>query len=635
MGPRDKGRAMCGIAGVAGPAPADTLARRVRAAGAAQRHRGPDDEGVWAAAGFAFGMTRLSIIDLAGGHQPMFTPDGMGIVFNGEIYNYREIRADLEARGERFDTKSDTEVVLRLIRRDGWDALARLEGMFAFALHDPREKRLHLVRDRFGVKPLYYSRRDGHFYFASELKGLLAMADRRPSVDPQALHDYLTLRYVPSPRTVWEGVFALGPGDRLTFPLDGGEPAVVPYYRYRVRADAGGESPDAVKEFNDLFLGAVSSRLLASDVPVGLLLSGGLDSSAVAAAAAALGHRNFHTFSVGFDGTPGFDETDHARAVAAHVGARHHEVRVTAAQCLDFLPTYVRQTDQPLADLAGLPLSFVCRLARTEVKVVLSGEGADEILAGYHLDALDRRLARGRAIERFLPSGLRAVAARWPGHGALARRARAWGRGGVARLVDELPVHMTLHWTEEEKARLWRAPFAPASTEDAIRSWYAAAPSDNPLERVQQVLCGSWLADDLLMKADKVSMAASLELREPFLDRSLAEWAAALPVSWKVGNAAVGRTTKRVLREWARTVLPPAIAERPKRGFPVPFYGAFSENTARWADDALFGPGNRWGRWFDTAAARPVWSRAQRGDTAAAHKIWVLLVLELWFREWT
>lgn len=202
-------------------------------------------------------------------------------------------------------------------------------------------------------------------------------------------------------------------------------------------------------------------------------------------------------------------------------------------------------------------------------------------------------------------------------------------------MVDELPVHMTLHWTEEEKARLWRAPFAPASTEDAIRSWYAAAPSDNPLERVQQVLCGSWLADDLLMKADKVSMAASLELREPFLDRSLAEWAAALPVSWKVGNAAVGRTTKRVLREWARTVLPPAIAERPKRGFPVPFYGAFSEKTARWADDALFGPGNRWGRWFDTAAARPVWSRAQRGDTAAAHKIWVLLVLELWFREWT
>jgi len=624
---------MCGIVGVAGPLSAATASELVRRMNASIVHRGPDDAGSWGTEGFAFAMRRLSIIDLAGGHQPMWTEDGVGIVFNGEIYNYRALRAELEAAGYGFRSHSDTEVILHLYHRHGPEMVRRLEGMFAICLYDPRRRELHLFRDRFGVKPLYYAQRHDGFWFASEIKAILAALPARPELDRQALHDYLTLRFVPTPGTVWRGIHKLPPGHRLMLPLDGGEPRLTRYWRLDFHAEAEDPARDYPDEFAGLFLAAVEKRLLAADVPVGVLLSGGLDSSAVSAAAVELGHRDFHTFSIAFDAGGAYDESPYARAVAAHIGSRHHEVRLGREAFLDFLPRLVRHSDEPLADLASVPLYFVSELARKEVKVVLSGEGADELLAGYNFDRLGRLFARLQAAEAWLPAGLRRLLGRVPARGA-GEWLRLWGRNGWRGMLVARPYHMTLHWNEAEKHALWRDAEGLASSVERIRGWYLAAADRHPIDQVQQVYSGEWLTEDLLMKADKLSMATSLEVREPFLDHALAEWAARLPIAWRVGDDRHGYASKRILREFCRRRLPREILERPKQGFPVPAYRWLGNELKDWAEDRLFGAGSRLPELFHPEGARPAFARAVAGDTAAAHKIWILLILGYWLEAW-
>jgi len=624
---------MCGIVGVAGPLSAATASELVRRMNASIVHRGPDDAGSWSTEGFAFAMRRLSIIDLAGGHQPMWTEDGVGIVFNGEIYNYRALRAELEAAGYGFRSHSDTEVILHLYHRHGPEMVRRLEGMFAICLYDPRRRELHLFRDRFGVKPLYYAQCHDGFYFASEIKAILAALPARPELDRQALHDYLTLRFVPTPDTVWRGIHKLPPGHRLMLPLDGGEPLLTRYWRLDFHAEAEDPARDYPHEFAGLFLAAVEKRLLAADVPVGVLLSGGLDSSAVSAAAVELGHRDFHTFSIAFDAGGAYDESPYARAVAAHIGSRHHEVRLGREAFLDFLPRLVRHSDEPLADLASVPLYFVSELARKEVKVVLSGEGADELLAGYNFDRLGRLFARLQAAEACLPAGLRRLLGRVPARGA-GEWLRLWGRNGWRGMLAARPYHMTLHWNEAEKHALWRDAEGLASSVERIRGWYLAAADRHPIDQVQQVYSGEWLTEDLLMKADKLSMATSLEVREPFLDHTLAEWAARLPIAWRVGDGRHGYASKRILREFCRRRLPRDILERPKQGFPVPAYRWLGNELKAWAEDRLFGAGSRLPELFHPERARPAFARAVAGDAAAAHKIWILLILGYWLEAW-
>ena len=401
---------MCGIVGLAGRMSRSEATDSAAKMNAAIVHRGPDDEGLWATDGFAFAMRRLSIIDLAGGHQPMWSDDGVGIIFNGEIYNYRALRAELQASGYVFATHSDTEVILHLYRRDGLDMVRRLEGMFAICLYDRARGQLRLIRDRFGVKPLYYGQHDGTFYFASEIKAILQVLPRRPEVNRQALHDYLTLRFVPGPDTVWNGIRKLPPAHSLTYDLRSGSQTSECYWRMDFAAADVDSKRDYLAEFSDLFLAAVEKRLLAADVPVGVLLSGGLDSSAVSAAAVELGHKNFHTFSVAFADGGEYDETPYARAVAEHIGSRHHEVVIDRDSFVSFLPEMVRSSDEPLADLASVPLHFVSRLARNDVKAVLSGEGSDELLAGYNFDRLGRALHFLESIERWLPARARQAA---------------------------------------------------------------------------------------------------------------------------------------------------------------------------------------------------------------------------------
>jgi asparagine synthase (glutamine-hydrolysing) len=622
---------MCGIAGAVGLRPAAAALAVVRRMTDAIIHRGPDDDGAFVDEGVAFGIRRLSIIDLAQGHQPIWTERGTGIVFNGEIYNYRALRADLEARGVRFRTQSDTEVIARLYDAEGIACLRRLDGMFAICLYDPAAGMLHLARDRLGKKPLYYGEIGDAFYFASEIKAILAVLPQRPGINRQAVQDFLTLRYVPGPDTIWNGIHKLEPATCLTLDLSSRRLTTTAFWSVEFRSEQLDRSRDYVGEFERMLLGAVQKRLVAADVPVGILLSGGLDSSAVAAAAVELGHQAFHTFSVAFADGGDSDETPFAREVAARLGAHHAEVVIDQRQFIDFLPDFVRFADEPLADLASIPLHYVCKLARRDVKVVLSGEGADEILAGYDMERVAARLDRWRWLAR-LPRPLLATLA---GMAPESRRRvlGALARGGWSGVLAELGAHMTRVWSEVEKAELCRdgARFLP--TERLVQEWYGETNSPYPLDRLQQVYCRSWLVEDLLMKADKMSMANSLELRCPFLDHALVEWSAALPREWKVGAAGIGYRSKRILRDFARTRLPASIIDRPKRGFPVPAYGWLEGKLGAWAEDRVFRPGGL-DRWFDMAVLRPVLAAARGGAAAAQHKIWSLLILDFWLEAW-
>jgi asparagine synthase (glutamine-hydrolysing) len=624
---------MCGIAGIVGsgsPEERDRLLLRMLQAIA---HRGPDDDGRWVGDGVAVGMRRLSIIDLGGGHQPMWRDDGIGVVFNGEIYNYRSLRTELETQGYVFRTRSDTEVLLHLYHRHGLEAIQRLEGMFAIALYDGRQRVVHLIRDRLGVKPLYYGLCGSRFLFASEIKGILATLDKRPDLNLAAVSDYLTLRYVPGPETIWRGIFKLPPATVMSVDVKSGERTENRYWQVHVQADPEDPHRSYVKEFENLFLASVEKRLLAADVPVGVLLSGGLDSSAVSMAADLLGHRDLHTFSVAFEDGGVFDETPYARMVAEQLGTRHHEVRIGRQEFLDFLPDLVHHTDEPLADLACVPLFHVCRLARQHVKAVLSGEGSDEILAGYNLEVAGARLRGLRALTNVLPpSMLRILGSMVPGrHG---QTLRLLGQKGLSGLWRARAAHITGEWMQADKEELWPDAKPGRPTEDLIRSWYSESASSDPLDQYQDVLVRSWLVEDLLMKADKMSMACSLELREPFLDHALVQWAAPLPQAWKVGDRHSGQVSKRVLREYCRGRLPEVVLTRQKQGFPVPAYRWLTGPLGRWCADLLTGPGARVAELFARQTVREAVEEARSADTWAARRVWVLIVLEMWLRRW-
>lgn len=600
-------------------------------------HRGPDDQGYFVGSRVGLGMRRLSIIDLTGGHQPIASPDGARqIVFNGEIFNYRQLRERLIVDGHRFETASDTEVILRQYEVNGVDCVQKLNGMFGFAIWDDQAQRLLLARDRMGVKPLYYAWVDGTLYFGSEIKSLLA-AGVPAELDEEAIWHYLTFRYVPQPLSVWKYVRKLLPGHRLI--VEGrAEPRVERWWACPAedsvppRADS-----DYVREFTDLFESAVQLRLVA-DVPVGVLLSGGLDSSAVLTAAARAHGRRMETFSVGYSAATWADEREYARLMARHVGADHHEVAIGQQDLIDTLPRFVELTDEPLSDIASIPLFHVSRLARSRVKVVLSGEGSDEILGGYDLERAVRRWQVLDAYRR-VPSRLRAAAA------STVRR----GPYGIARLLDEgahtareelerTPPTMTNLMSSTEKIALLRPSFA-ASRRDSLeiaRAEVRASASRTSLGRLLSAYRQSWLVEDLLMKADRMTMGNSIELRVPFLDYRLVEWAARAPDSVKVRRRGLRWTNKWVLREYCRSRVPKSIVERPKRGFSVPFYDWLASGLRTFARDVLTDAGAITRRWLEPAEVE-AWVRRGTAEDASAHDrrvVWNLIILELWGKRW-
>jgi asparagine synthase (glutamine-hydrolysing) len=628
---------MCGIVGIAGKLPRDKLYAAISRMNASLSHRGPDDQGSWVGEHFAFAMRRLSIIDLAGGHQPMWNEAaGLGIVYNGEVYNYRSLRRELERCGVCFQTSCDTEVVLQTIALKGTQAVHDWNGMFAVAVWDKSKQKLLLIRDRLGIKPLYYFYDGTMLIFASEIKALLASGLFHPELNQQALWDYLTFRYVPSPETIWDRIYKLPPASVLEWSLNG-SPHIYPYWDSDVLTPAKNDDwQRAAKQFEDLFLDSVEQRLLAADVPVGVLLSGGLDSSSVAAAAVELGHKRFHTFSVGFSEGGDYSELGYARQVAEHLGAEHHEVVVNQSGFMEMLPEVVRAADEPLADLAAVPLLAVSRLARQWVKVVLSGEGGDEVLAGYDFGRFVHSYNLIKQLQTLPPSALTAMSRFLTPFSA--RYADLLSRIATIPLSQwnvSHKNHMTRVWTQAEKLALWPS-FVGTDSDRILSAMYAAAGSEDPLDQILYVYQKSWLVDDLLMKADKMSMATSLELRVPLLDYRLVEWANHQQRSLKVARTRPWHyATKYVLRRFAEKRLPREILARPKRGFPVPACEWLKqEKMVRWALHYLMGRDSRLKAIFLPSQMENQVSSAAAGNFQAAHKTWLLIVLEIWLREY-
>jgi asparagine synthase (glutamine-hydrolysing) len=628
---------MCGIVGIGGALEARVIGAALEKMNRAILHRGPDDEGIWTQEGFGFGMRRLSIIDLVTGHQPMWNPDsGTGIVFNGEIYNYKDLRGDLEKQGFHFSTTSDTEVALKSLAKRGLSAVSSWNGMFAAAVWDTRKNSLLLVRDRLGVKPLYYYWDGNLFLFASEIKAILRSGLIQPRLEDQAIWDYLTFRYVPGPGTIWKNIWKLPPAHALSW-SPGRDPELSRYWRTDVISDPASFSwKTKLREFEALFLDAVKIRLLASDVPVGVLLSGGLDSSAVAAAAVELGHKHFQAFSVGFRDGGEFSELPFARMMADHVGAEFHDVIVDRKSFLEILPEAIRAADEPLADLSIVPLLALARLTNQHVKVVLSGEGSDEILAGYDFNKAVVRWDFIRRLQRIPKPMLKALL--WPisrFSKSLALYANHILNTPLSRWNSAFQVHMTNYFGQQEKSE-FQPGVEGLDSRRIIDELYREARSNDPLDQMLSVYQKSWLVEDLLMKADKITMSASLELRVPFLDYRLVEWANRQPRAVKIAHGGLTpHSTKAILRRFAEARLPRKILMRPKRGFPVPVYQWLQEDDfSAWVSDRLTGKTSALLPRFSSDAMRALLAKSRRGDGRSAHKIWLLLVLEIWLHEY-
>jgi asparagine synthase (glutamine-hydrolysing) len=621
---------MCGIAGMVKLNPGDaaerTVVERMRDV---LHHRGPDGEGLWLEGPVGLGHRRLAIVDVATGQQPMTNEDGScWITYNGEIYNHIELRAELEARGHRYRTRSDTETVLHLYEEEGERCVERLQGMFAFALWDRAREQLLLARDRLGIKPLYYAVRGDALLFGSEIKAILAAGTIKPELDHALLPEYLATGYVAGEATLVRGVRKLLPGRTLTWSRKHGV-TTRRYWQLSPREDsltAGLAARAAI--LRRRLEAAVRSHLM-SDVPLGVFLSGGLDSSAIAALMAPMVREPIRTFSVGFN-EPEANELAYARMAARAVGAEHREVVVTPSEFFGTLPRLVWHEDEPIAFPSSVPLHFVSRLARDHVKVVLTGEGADELFLGYNryrVTAWNARLAGGwsamvpgaarrvvRGAVHRLPHGLR----RYADRSFLALEA-----GPRPLFCENFAVFPTAL-----QERLLIDPALLANRDafgDALRAFGEGGPD---LGRAMSRADLETYLVELLMKQDQMSMSASVESRVPYLDHELVEHVLATPARFKLR----GMETKTVLRAAVRDLVPREILTRRKMGFPVPvgrwLRGAF------WpvVEEFILGPRARSRGLLDPDAVRRLAEAHRRGEADHGQRLWLLLNLELWHR---
>jgi asparagine synthase (glutamine-hydrolysing) len=618
---------VCGICGLLSLRRERIDPRRVAAMTQALVHRGPDGEGELLRDSVALGSRRLAIIDLIGGDQPQRNESGtIHVVQNGEIYNYRELRRQLIDRGHRLRSDSDTEVLVHLYEDHGPSFVEQLRGMFALALWDERRERLVLARDRFGIKPLFYRHTAEELSFASELTTLTRAHPEGTTVARDALEAYLTFNSIPAPLTILAGYHKLPPGYSLVAEAGGvrvarfARPAPAPSSRLRRESMA-----ELTEELLTRLHDSVRAHLIA-DVPVGVLLSGGIDSSLITALAAEQAGRGLRTFTIGFR-ERSFDESDRARAVALEFGTDHHEL-VVEPDAVMLVPKIVAALDEPLGDSSLLPTYLVSELASQEVKVVLSGEGGDELFGGYETyvaDVLADRLGPlaqllRPAIER-LPSSSRRV--------SLEYRAKRF-----ARAAGRPPLERHLGWKDifslEQRRALVLDGAAPVTDPYApYRARYAETADAEPLARMQDLDLGVYLVDDLLVKTDRMSMTHSLEARVPFLDSVVAELALALPRALRVR----GNEKKRLLRRAAAAVLPAEIVGGRKRGFSIPAAAWLRGPMASFVNDVLSGDAVRRQGLLDPAAVRRVVEDHQSGRQDLSRQLWGLVTLTLWLDQ--
>jgi asparagine synthase (glutamine-hydrolysing) len=619
---------MCGINGVhhyRDDAAADAAA--VERAASIQRHRGPDDAGVWADGPVALGHRRLAIVDLSpGGHQPLANEDGtLWVTFNGEIYNWPALRGGLAARGHRFRGTSDTEALLHLYEEHGDGMLAHLRGMFAFALWDGRRRRMLVARDRVGKKPLYWHDDGRRLAFASELKALLALPGVPRDVDPVAALDYLAFQYVPSPRSIWRGIHKLPPGHFLV--SDAGGARVERYWSLPVGPVEERSDADAVAQLRARLEEAVRIRLM-SDVPLGAFLSGGVDSSAVVALMSRVSDGPVRTFSIGFDEQE-FSELEHARAVAKHLGTEHHEF-VVRPRALELLPRLVWHLDEPFADASMIPAWSVAETARRHVTVALSGDGGDEAFGGYVTYPWALRYARMDRLPRALRRLAAAPAAVLGEDSGLGRKLRRVALTPAERHLDAMsffPRHALAHVA----GRAWRDALAdhdPWAAPLALHARAARGLGDIPALLALDAM--TYMSDDVLVKVDRTSMAHSLEVRCPLLDHEVLEFAARLPFRHKLR----GGVSKWILRECVRDLLPAGILERGKQGFGVPLTRWFGDDFGRLARDVLLDPRARARGWLDPRGVERLLEGGGVALEARTYRVWALTCLELWAQSW-
>ena len=593
-------------------------------------HRGPDGSGAMARGFVALGHRRLAIIDLSdAGRQPMSVDDGqLWITFNGEIYNYRELRAELQSRGHSFRTQTDTEVILHAYREYGVECVQHLDGMFAFALWDNTRERLLLARDRVGKKPLTYRIDADGIAFASEPKAFLADPSFKPEVDAAALSHYLTYQYVPAPMSAFAGVRKLPPAHYLV--VERGEVAVRRYWRLNYANKSDVTEQEAVERLRDLLKASVKKRLI-SDVPLGAFLSGGIDSGSIVALMAELGTGPVKTFSIGFEEKE-FDELSYARLVATRYGTEHHEF-VVRPDALSMLDRLVWHYNEPFADSSAIPTFVLSELSRRHVTVALNGDGGDESFAGYEryqANLLAQRYDRLPAPIRASLQGLSALVPTPRGRGGVVARGKrfmnALGEGPERRYVRWMA-----HFDDGLKRELCTPEFLDRAGEDAsqvlLRS-YAATDARDLLDATLSVDVDNYLPDDLLVKVDIATMAHGLEGRSPFLDHRLMEFAAGLPSNLKLR----GVTKKYILKRAVAPYLPSEILDRPKMGFGVPLEAWFRGELKDLAFDVLLSRRLRERGYFREAVIRRLLEQHVNGQRGWHYQLWNLLMLELWHR---
>ena len=631
---------MCGICGIV---ELDGIRRfteeNVQAMADAIHHRGPNDEGKLISGPVGLGFRRLSIIDLAGGHQPMTNEDGtIWIVFNGEIYNHRQLRPFLESRGHRYRSNSDTETILHLYEEYGPDCVSHLRGMFAFAIWDSSQKRFFCARDRLGIKPFYYAVAGGRFLFASEIKSILELPQVRGSLNRRVLPEFLTFGYISSDETLFEGIHKLMPGHHLQIQLNGQtqKPVIIQYWDLEL----GGENPslkeaDYVSQFQEIFAETVKQHLM-SDVPVGVFLSGGLDSSSIAAEMARTRKDRIQTFSVGYAETP-YSELPYAQMMARHINSEHHEVTIGPEEFFASLPSLIWHEDEPIVWPSSVALYSVSRCASEKVKVVLTGEGGDEIFAGYLKYRLTMlNMLGGPAYRKLVPQSLRELIRKGLTHEALP--------DSLARKLR----HSFLYYSDvfqEMYFDNFYSVFPQKGQAEILTSglieelqgvdayancmrFFDGKTADQPvLERLLYLDMKTYLVE-LLMKQDQMSMATSIESRVPFLDHELVTFAARVPAKYKVRHF----SGKYLLRRAMADRLPEKLLKRTKKGFPTPIRPWMRNQLGERVYTILTE-----GRTTERGLIKPEYVRQlleahRQGYSYATEGCWRLLNLELWSR---
>jgi len=593
-------------------------------------HRGPDSEGIWMDDTVALGMRRLSIIDLKTGDQPVFSGDGSVVAMqNGELYNYREVRVELEKKGHRFTTKTDTEIIPHLYQEYGEDFVDHINGMFAIALWDSRLKKLILARDRFGEKPLYYGVFDNKLIYASEPKALLAHPSVKPELDLDALRHYLSYDYVPAPRSIYKGISKLPAAHVLT--VENGDVKTRRYWDLDWTQSESGPLDERASELRDLLSDAVRMRLV-SDVPLGILLSGGIDSSTVAAFATQHATERVKTFSIGFE-EDSFDESKYARQVARHLDTEHYEDKLSAATAGDLISEIGKWLDEPMSDGSLIPTYLLARFVRKHVTVALGGDGGDELFAGYPMYYAHQVTRNYLKVPGFLRSGL------------------------IEPVVNALPVstkNMSFDYKAKrfvrganlepvERHHTWFGSFAAADHERVLtrdvldhssgdiyadaRELLAGSNAHDEIEQMQQLDISYYLAEDILSKVDRAAMAVSLETRAPFLDPRVGRFAASIPVDYKLR----GSKGKYILKKAVGPLLPAAILNRSKKGFGIPIAAWLKGRLNPLMHDLLDEKRVHKQGLFNASYVSQIIVEHERGDASHHKQLWTLLVFQLWY----